>query len=111
MTRLVAVAAWLATALACAPVGPGSDRCRFEPERCGGGFGGFCDDDRDCGYGLECCEADHCGGGTCTAECRSDGDCPADMRCEHDVCLYACDDDRDCAPGMSCEHGETVCEW
>ena len=89
-----------------------SDRCRFEPERCDGGAGGWCRDDRDCAVPLFCCDDDdNCGGGMCTADCRDDRDCPAGMLCEHDKCFYACDDDRDCAIDMSCEHGRTICEY
>ncbi len=89
-----------------------SEKCRFEPDRCDGGAGATCRDDRDCANPLFCCEdSGNCGGGMCTIECRGDRDCPIDMLCEHDLCFYACDGDRDCAPEMSCEHGNTVCEY
>ena len=89
-----------------------SDLCRFEPQDCNGGAGAFCSNDGDCLDGLFCCDDNNnCGDGMCTADCRSDADCPFDMRCEHDMCFYACDVDEDCANGMSCEHGMTVCEW
>ena len=92
--------------------GVSSDKCRFEPERCNGGAGTLCIDDRDCAGGLECCTDDkNCGGGMCTLACRDDLDCPSDMLCEHDVCFYACASDADCAPTMSCEHKNTICEY
>ena len=87
------------------------DACRFEPERCVGSVGAFCDDDRDCHQGICCTEDSNCGGGMCTFECDSDAHCPPDMACEHDVCFFRCRSDRDCAVGQSCEHGSTVCEW
>ncbi len=86
------------------------DTCRFDPERCAGGPGGFCGDDYDCETGF-CCDSGNCGGGMCTYPCGDDGDCPGGMLCEHDTCFYECFDDLDCAEGMSCEHGQTVCEW
>ena len=88
--------------------GPPGD-CRYDPH-CGGGIGGFCDDDRDCADG-HCCDSKNCGGGMCTYHCDNDRDCPSDMGCEHDTCFFLCDNDRDCADGATCEHGKTVCEW
>lgn len=87
------------------------ETCRFDPEDCRGGIGGFCDDRGDCDTGECCTEEANCGGGMCTFSCDRHEDCPDDMRCEHNTCFFACDSDEDCAEGMSCEHDQTVCEW
>lgn len=88
---------------------PGSP-CRFDPAYCGGDLGGACRADADC-FGGYCCREKHCGAGTCTVGCNSDVQCPPDMACEHNVCLFACRADFDCARGQHCAHGHTVCEW
>ena len=99
---------------ACTPYGypynDGYDRCRFEPDECPGGIGGFCDDDDECQTDF-CCDLRECDGGMCTFRCDEHDDCPGDMRCEHGVCFLECDDNDDCANGMTCAHGHKVCEW
>ena len=107
-----ALSLFVSFGLAACSSDPSSDTCRLHPEDCAGGAGALCDEDNDCGFGLNCCTDDNnCGGGMCTQECDKDADCPVDMLCEHDMCFYACDSDRDCAEEMSCEHGKTVCEY
>ena len=92
----------------CGPPGPPVGDCRYNPD-CGGGLGGFCDRDSECGSGY-CCERKECDHGMCTFDCDSDPECPAGMLCQHDTCFFSCNNHGDCARGQKCKHGR-VCEW
>lgn len=68
--------------------------------------GGPCVDDLDCAAGSYCLRSLEFPSGTCTTNCRDDGDCRSGSRCvevEAGVCLLSCVEDEDCGrEGYSC---------
>ncbi|MCA9543235.1 MAG: hypothetical protein KC613_02565, partial [Myxococcales bacterium] len=98
---------------ACTGGGDGEPACSGEP---GGGVGGECEADSDCGDTQVCCVGvcigeDLCflGGRQCEADAEcSDGKicCPANDRCtDRDVCVQSgwCQGDADCDGGLCCD--------
>ncbi len=68
------------------------------------GVGGACNDDFDC-EGT-CLRGGDFPDGTCSFECRDDGDCPVGTACidtKGGVCLLLCDRDSDCRGGYECD--------
>ncbi|MCB9593670.1 MAG: hypothetical protein H6719_13135 [Sandaracinaceae bacterium] len=69
-------------------------------------IGGPCIDEFDCANGSYCIRRSDFPNGTCTTNCRDDGDCRGDSRCaelESGVCLLSCETDPDCGrEGYTC---------
>ncbi len=92
-------ALWLAAALLAAG-------CAAHVGPDGLAVGGPCIDEFDCVTGSYCLRRADFPNGTCTTNCRGDGDCRGDTRCvelESGVCLLPCSVDADCVrDGYAC---------